>query len=541
MACRRSSSVAETQRTAAQALVQFARASRRLANFDAAWEASSEAVTILEQQRKTGDESEATIIGLARALDVQALILNGRQDSQATALSQRGADVIGTLTKRPDASAAARETECEVLTTLGYLQTTVADPKAVATLRKALQLATELGGRDVKDTYVSALYTDAGAWLTVGLLIEGRYDEARAVGEDASKVADGILAQRPGDRIALYALALMQQSLGDASVSELQPQAAIAPYFRAAVVQQTLVDFDPKNIVAQNNLASVQWSTAEAYWTMGQVDDALEMLDATRTTGRIAGEGGTWSRLGQLRFLSHTVMRNADAGHFDKARDIVDEIGLAYTCAPEERTQGKPRGPLCRTPEAPGGIEDRHRARRRARGPQNLHGHECAAPGDAGDGRSGPAIQVRPHLHGERREGAIRARLEGIRGRRAERPGGACGQGTLGRRSAAGERVKAGVSTLHCTRPRRAGQAGRGPKVIEPVVKLHRELASRNRGDEIQKVEMAAALYAQALADPQRRSALLRESRSLLEGLPGPVKSLVSTRTWADRVRAASG
>ena len=72
-------------------------------------------------------------------------------------------------------------------------------------------------------------------------------------------------------------------------------------------------------------------------------------------------------------------------------------------------------------------------------------------------------------------------------------------------------------------------------------MKLHRELASKNRGDQIQKVEMAAALYAQALADPQRRSALLRESRSLLEGLPGPVKSLASTRTWADRVRAASG
>ena len=99
--------------------------------------------------------------------------------------------------------------------------------------------------------------------------------------EDASNVADGILALNPGDRTALYALALMQQSLGDASTSELRPQEAIPPYLRAAVVQQTLVDFDPKNMVAQNNLASVQWSTSEAYWAMGQVDDALEMLDTT--------------------------------------------------------------------------------------------------------------------------------------------------------------------------------------------------------------------------------------------------------------------
>jgi hypothetical protein len=128
-------------------------------------------------------------------------------------------------------------------------------------------------------------------------------------------------------------------------MSELRPQAAIAPYLRAAVVQQTLVDFDPKNTVAWNNLASVQWSTSEAYWTMGQVDDALEMLDAIRTTARTAGEGGTWSRLGQLRLLSHAVMRNADAGHFDKARDIVDEIGSHIPALQKNEPKGSLAAP----------------------------------------------------------------------------------------------------------------------------------------------------------------------------------------------------
>jgi hypothetical protein len=55
----------------------------------------------------------------------------------------------------------------------------------------------------------------------------------------------------------------------------------------------------------------------------------------------------------------------------------------------------------------------------------------------------------------------------------------------------------------------------------------------------MQKVEMAAALYVAALADPERRAALLPESRALLDGLPASVKSLASTRVWADRVRAA--
>ncbi len=83
------------------------------------------------------------------------------------------------------------------------------------------------------------------------------------------------------------------------------------------------------------------------------------------------------------------------------------------------------------------------------------------------------------------------------------------------------------------------GKLAEARQVIEPVVKLHRDLASRNRGDQNQKVEMAAALYAQALTDPARRAALLREAQALLAGLPGPVKSLASTRVWENRVREA--
>jgi hypothetical protein len=71
-------------------------------------------------------------------------------------------------------------------------------------------------------------------------------------------------------------------------------------------------------------------------------------------------------------------------------------------------------------------------------------------------------------------------------------------------------------------------------------VKFNRDLAARNQGDELQKLELAAALYAQALADPSRRAALLRESRGLLAGLPGPMKSLATVRTWTRRIQDAS-
>jgi hypothetical protein len=92
----------------------------------------------------------------------------------------------------------------------------------------------------------------------------------------------------------------------------------------------------------------------------------------------------------------------------------------------------------------------------------------------------------------------------------------------------------------------RRGSAGQGKlaesrQVIEAVVKLHRDLASRNRGDQNQKVEMAAALYAQALSDPGGGAALLRESQALLASLPARMSALNSVRRWTQRVREAAG
>ena len=95
---------------------------------------------------------------------------------------------------------------------------------------------------------------------------------------------------------------------------------------------------------------------------------------------------------------------------------------------------------------------------------------------------------------------------------------GARGQGSTGSSiRACDARMKAGASTNIALALVGQGKPAEARQVIDPVVKLHRELAGKNRGDQIQKVEMAAALYAQALADPARRAALLRESRALLE------------------------
>jgi hypothetical protein len=68
-------------------------------------------------------------------------------------------------------------------------------------------------------------------------------------------------------------------------------------------------------------------------------------------------------------------------------------------------------------------------------------------------------------------------------------------------------------------------------------VKLHRGLAARNHDDQWQRVELAAALYAQALSDKPHRVALLKESATLVARVPAEMRELHSVRLWRERIR----
>ena len=82
----------------------------------------------------------------------------------------------------------------------------------------------------------------------------------------------------------------------------------------------------------------------------------------------------------------------------------------------------------------------------------------------------------------------------------------------------------------------RQGRAAQALEVINPVVKLRRELAARNHGDQWQQVELASALYVEALCDPVRRAALLKAAATLVNSVPAAMRSLHSVRRWHDRI-----
>ncbi|HET8692348.1 MAG TPA: hypothetical protein VFM30_09495, partial [Steroidobacteraceae bacterium] len=279
---------------------------------------------------------------------------------------------------------------------------------------------------------------------------------------------------------------------------------------------------------------------AETYWSTGALDDALGTLDSANQSLAIAAEGGTGLRLGQLRLLTVSVERNADAGRFENARVYAGELAkqAAALRASEAKDSRVPvRGEI---------LETQARALIAAAG-----GDWRAARALSSEGASrAEAIQAREgsdtlwkfalltntnqlKAESELALGDFASAEQSARAAKAAKD-------QLNIEPVVDGRTQAYLSTLLAAALAQQGRIAEAKAVIDPAVKFNRDLAARNQGDELQKLELAAALYAQALADPSRRAALLRESRGLLAGLPGPMKSLATVRTWTRRIQDAS-
>jgi len=72
--------------------------------------------------------------------------------------------------------------------------------------------------------------------------------------------------------------------------------------------------------------------------------------------------------------------------------------------------------------------------------------------------------------------------------------------------------------------------------LIEPVIKLERAFYARNRDSALQRLDLARALFVEALADDAHRAEHLRESASIFAALPAEMTGLKSIRILAARV-----
>jgi len=101
------------------------------------------------------------------------------------------------------------------------------------------------------------------------------------------------------------------------------------------------------------------------------------------------------------------------------------------------------------------------------------------------------------------------------------------------------QRDVAEASTWLAMAVARQGRPAEAAQIIAPWVTYQRELAAKNHGNQWLPLELAAALYAEALGDAQRRPALLREAAALVDNLAPPLRPLHDVRQWRERIQQA--
>ena len=532
----------ETIRNGALAMTYHARAMRQLGNLDAGMRDAAASIQLLERLHAGGDTSEATAIALAQAYTTKASILDNRNSPDAAPTEQRAVDLLRPLAGAPGASTAARRAYLETLIRVGYEQSSSNQPAAcLATTQLAMELATDLGARDLEDVDAAAGYAEAGAWHITCLGLLGRNAEAMKMGEDVIAVSDRVLAQRPGHRLALHAAQVAAGGLTLVAQNSLNPAEQLRVAERDEQTSNILLGLDPRNVTSLNNLGASHGEIADALWAAGKLSNALPFYRKALDDFGAATAGGSSF---EIIHASHTLSLAISQAM------LGDRAGAAATLAAEAPYLAK-----LRADEAPGSfvpmlveaivrigdaataytLGDVDRARQIAADSVSqlqtmqpngsFQTNEVAVTAYYGWHTMGRV----DYLHGDY-AAAEREERQALAGRKQWSTAGTQDQRDLGE-----------VSTWLAMSLARQGKFADALGEIRPVVKFQRDLSARNHGDVWQPIELAAALYAQALADPPHRAALLGEAATLLDGAAPMLKPLREIQHWRERVREARG
>jgi hypothetical protein len=529
----------QTIRNGAIAMLYYGRAMRQLGNMAPATTSVDEAVQLLERLRSGGDTAESTTIGLAQALSVKAAILDNENNPEGPTAGKRGMELLQPLAEAQGASAAVRRAFAEALVRVGWEQSNANDQEgAMKSTRLAMQLASDLGAHDPKNIEMQALYEEAGAWLTESLLVTGHPDEARQVGEESLAMSDRVLALRPGYRLALHSQQVLESDLVDVATSSLDPAESLKMGLRAEATSENMLRLDPGNVVTLNNLGNAEQGIGGALWSAGRIRESIPHYLRSVTETVRAIPGGSGFAMVACYFSTYTAYLQAQAGDAAGAEATLAATTPIWTKLYKTEPPDSIEPTIADASAKIGGgglaLERGDAAGAHRLILQQLERLEPLKPKSGlqefqrfttiyfADTIAGQAAYLLGDYPGAERalRGAIKAREN------------------WPTESTADRRDRATTSVWLALSLARQGHSADALQVLGPVIKYQRELANRNHGDRWQPVELASALYVQALADKTRSAANLRESASLLDAVPAEMRAMRAVRQWRNAVRA---
>ncbi|HEX3847722.1 MAG TPA: hypothetical protein VHV81_10100 [Steroidobacteraceae bacterium] len=518
----------ETTRTGAMAMVVYARALRRLGRLEQGGTVNAEAIKLLEDLRSAGDKSEATTIALASGYAVAGQIFDNRNDPQGPLVNQRAAALLEPLAEAQGASAAARQAYADVLMRMAFQQQQVAhNEQAIRSARESMRLSAGLGGLDLSNIDMSASYVEGCAWLVSALANIGRNDEARASGLECSALSERILERRPGYRTALHADQIIVSDLAQIETNALNPKAALKYGQQDVRISATLLKFDPGNVVSINNMGVADQAVADASWALGLLREAIPGYLKCIDDFYRATVGGTTFFVNHAVNVAGTVYHQAQLGDMQGA-EATEALGKS---ALEEVRRREPNGgfevdviDLVAQSAATGlalARDDFTTTRDLSHdGIGKLQ--SVSTQGSLQEFQKYITLFVFDHQTGRAEyllgnyAAAEKSELAAIDARQKSGWTGAV----------ADLRDMAEMQTWLALSQARQGRDAEAAKTVAPAVKLHRDLAAKNKGDQWQFAELALALYAQALADKPHAAALLGEAAARIDGLIPEMRGL---------------
>jgi tetratricopeptide (TPR) repeat protein len=184
-------------------------------------------------------------------------------------------------------SIAARRAFGEIAVSHGFNLMRESDYKlATEVFEKARAALRSIDGLQLGDLSSAALFVEATAWQMDVLVPLGRIPEARKNGEEARKVADGILEKQPGHMLALRARGLLLSNFGDLAAGDLRFTAALPHYAAAARDYESFLKVDAGNTIAWNNLGANLQSLGLMTEGSGRPREGLRHVRAAAATGR---------------------------------------------------------------------------------------------------------------------------------------------------------------------------------------------------------------------------------------------------------------
>jgi hypothetical protein len=521
----------DTVRSGALALIDHARAEGYLGQDGIGVRNTDEAIGLLEGLRKGGDRTEATLLALGTGYGSRCKLIGSQQDPGAPAACRHAETLLQPLAERPGASIAARRAYLEALTRTGYEDLQYNNFEGTRRAEtKALQIAGELGGKDLHDLQISADYAEAGGWLVNGLVTLGRDDEAKQVGKEALAVADGVLQLRPGYRLALHAKQLTLSLLSAVAINALYPQQALQYALRSQQTSLLLLQLDPNNVGMLNNLTVALSTVASTMWARGRLKEANDWNQRSLQPLGKTVRAGSFFLANYAGFLSQAGYSQAMSGDFTGALKTAT-TGLAFLDQ-SRLNMTQDSGVMHLVDQWPLFVEATVSYERG----QFAEVSRMAAEGiqQARDAKLVGAVQesFRPGLlyWWSDVDGPAEYQL----GRFAQAESAARAALKWGKVALSGsisdQRQMVKDSTWLAMSLARQGKLAEAAQVIDPVVNFEQGLRARDHGDVWVPYELAGALYAQSLAEPAQRERLLSRSATLLRGLPPTLQKVQDVR-----------